>query len=83
MPPTSDPSACSSFGSTDLALPADLRGPLQSHLRQLREAYLRRGWAGRAGFGKRPAVIVIDLAAYWLDPKKQIGSNLNSVVEAT
>ena len=71
------------FGSTDLALPEELRGPLGAHLHQLREAYVRRGWAGRAGFGQRPAVIVIDLAAYWLDPAKQIGSNLDSVVTAT
>ncbi len=73
----------SAFGSTDLALPDGLRESLQAHLRQLREAYVRRGWAGRVGFGKRPAVIVIDLAAYWLDPAKQIGSNLDSVVNAT
>src|SRR5688572_22354796 len=71
------------FGSGDLALPADLRAPLQAHLRALREAYLKRNWAGRVGFGVRPAVVVIDLAAYWLDPKKQIGSNLDAVVEAT
>ena len=71
------------FGSTDLALPDELRAPLQAHLRHLREAYVRRGWAGRVGFGKRPAVLVIDLAAYWLDPAKQIGSNLDSVVNAT
>lgn len=71
------------FGSTDLSLPEDLRAPLLAHLRNLREAYLRRGWAGRAGFGARPAVIVIDLATYWLDPKRQIGSNLDVVVEAT
>lgn len=71
------------FGSGDLALPDDLRGPLHDHLRSLRGAYLRRDWAGRVGFGVRPAVLVIDLANYWLDPKKQIGSNLNSVVEAT
>jgi len=71
------------FGSSDLAMPAELRGPLQDHLRMLREAYVGRGWAGRVGFGVRPAVIVIDLAAYWLDPKQQIGSNLDAVVEAT
>jgi maleamate amidohydrolase len=70
------------FGSGDLTLPDELRGPLQAHLHALREAYLRRGWAGRVGFGARPAVIVIDLATYWLDPKKQIGSNLDVVVEA-
>jgi maleamate amidohydrolase len=71
------------FGSADLALPDDLRASLHAHLRQLREAYVRRGWAGRVGFGVRPAVLVIDLAAYWLDPAQQIGSNLDSVVAAT
>lgn len=79
----SDAKSAIPFGSSDLALPNDLRGPLQAHLSALREAYLRRSWAGRCGFGARPAVLVIDLANYWLDPKKQIGSNLNSVVEAT
>ncbi len=71
------------FGSNDLQLPEELRGPLRAHLNQLREAYVRRGWAGRVGFGKRPAVLVIDLAAYWLDPARQIGSNLDAVVDAT
>ena len=71
------------FGSGDLALPEELRAPLQAHMANLREAYLRRGWAGRIGFGKRPAVLVIDLAAYWLDPKRQIGSNLTPVLDAT
>jgi maleamate amidohydrolase len=71
------------FGSKDLALPDELRGALRAHLERLREAYVQRDWAGRVGFGKRPAVLVIDLAAYWLDPAKQIGSNLDSVVEST
>jgi len=71
------------FGSTDLTLPEELRAPLQAHLRRLREAYVRRGWAGRVGFGKRPAVLVIDLAAFWLDPTGQIGSDLVAVVNAT
>jgi nicotinamidase-related amidase len=71
------------FGSTDLSLPEGLRGPLREHLGALREAYLRRGWAGRVGFGTRPALLVIDLATYWLDPKRQIGSNLDVVVDAT
>lgn len=71
------------LGSTDLRLPDDLRGPLLSHLQALRDRYLRRGWAGRVGFGDRPAVIVIDLARYWLDPGQQIGSPLDAVVQAT
>lgn len=70
------------FCSQDLALPEDLRGPLKAHLQHLREAYLRRNWAGRVGFGSKPAVLVIDLANYWLDPKRQIGSNLDVVVDS-
>ena len=70
-------------GSRDLAMPEALRGPLKAHLEALKEAYKARGWAGRAGFGDRPAVIVIDLARYWLDPKQKIGSNLDPVLEAT
>src|SRR3954454_18381579 len=70
-------------GSEDLRLPDELRGPLLAHLNHLRECYVRRGWAGRVGFGRRPAVIVIDLAHFWLDPGKQIGSGLDSVVLAT
>jgi nicotinamidase-related amidase len=70
------------FGSPDLRLPDELRGPLQAHLKDLHEKYLRRGWAGRVGFGTRPALVVIDLAQFWLDSKQQIGSNLDPVVEA-
>jgi nicotinamidase-related amidase len=70
-------------GSDDLRLPDALRGPLLAHMRDLRERYLRRDWAGRVGFGRRPAVVVIDLARYWLDPAHKIGSGLGAVVEAT
>ena len=71
------------FGSSDLRLPDELRGPLLLHLQTLRGRYLQRGGAGRVGFGTRPAVIVIDLARYWLDPGQQIGSSLDAVVLAT
>ncbi len=71
------------FGSADLRLPDELREPLKTHLAQLKERYLSRGWAGRAGFGDRPAVLVIDLAEFWLQPTAQIGSDLTSVVDAT
>lgn len=71
------------FGSPDLSLPAELRGPLMAHLAHLRERYLARNWAGRVGFGKNPALIVIDMAKFWLTPKEQIGSDLTSVLDQT
>jgi maleamate amidohydrolase len=76
-------SAGTSFGSPDLRLPADLREPLLRHLAELRGRYLGRGWGGRVGFGRRPAVIVIDLARFWTEPQTQIGADLESVIENT
>lgn len=73
--------ACA-FGSRELALPDELRAPLQEHLGSLRQAYQHRGWAGRVGFGTRPAVVVIDLATFWVDPSRQMGSRLDVVVDA-
>ncbi len=71
------------FGSDDLRLPDELRAPLQAHLKALRERYVERGWAGRVGFGQRPALIVIDLALWWTDPRNRSqGSNIDSIVEA-
>lgn len=70
-------------GSADLRLPDELRTPLKAHLADLRDRYRQRRWGGRVGFGSRPAVVVIDLARFWLDPGQQIGSHLDGVVEAT
>lgn len=44
---------------------------------------MARAWAGRVGFGKHPALLVIDLALFWTTPQKQMGSHVDSVVEAT
>lgn len=71
------------FGSPDLRLPEALRGPVLEHLAHLRERYLARNWAGRVGFGKKPALIVIDMAKFWLAPREQIGADLESVLDAT
>lgn len=71
------------FGSEDLRLPDDLRAPIKKHLTRLRERYVERGWAGRVGFGMRPALIVIDLALWWTDSRNyRQGSNVDSVVDA-
>src|SRR5262245_30606068 len=71
------------FGSSDLRLPSELRGPLRQHLSDLRRQFIGRGWGGRIGFGQRPAVIVIDLARFWTEPKTQIGTDVDSVVMST
>jgi maleamate amidohydrolase len=71
------------FGSADLRLPDDLRGPLQNHIAQLHERFLGRGWGGRVGFGQRPALIVIDLAIFWTQTTTQVGSDVESVVRST
>lgn len=70
------------FGASELRLPDELREPLLKHLRELKRRYLERGWGARVGFGRRPALIVIDLARYWTEPQQQIGTDLDSVVEA-
>ena len=71
------------FGCADLRLPDDLRGPLQDHLAELHRRFLDRGWGGRVGFGKQPALIVIDLAIFWTRPTTQVGSDVESVVQST
>lgn len=72
------------FGSQDLRLPEELRVPIRAHLAALRERYVARGWAGRVGFGQRPALIVIDLALWWTDAREvRQGSDVDAVVAAT
>jgi len=40
----------------------------------VRELYLARGFGGRSGYGRKPAVVVIDLARSWLDEASPLGS---------
>ncbi len=75
--------AALAFGSDDLRLPDELRAPVRLHLAAIRKRYVERGWAGRVGLGQRPALIVIDLALWWTDPRSRCqGSDVDSVVEA-
>ncbi len=72
------------FGSPALRLPDELRGPLKAHIEQLRQRYLELGWGSRGGFGKRPALIVIDLALWWTQPERPpMGSHIDPIVEAS
>ena len=71
------------FGTPELRLPEELREPIRRHLEQLRERYLAMQWAQRVGFGRRPAMLVIDLALNWTKPHSQMGSHVDPIVEAT
>jgi maleamate amidohydrolase len=70
-------------GAPEMALSPELREALHEHLADLKEQYQQRGWAGRVGFGQRPALIVIDLALSWTRPRASLGSDLDPVVNAT
>lgn len=41
----------------------------------VRELYLRSGFGGRVGFGKRAGIVVIDMAKSWLDTSSPQGSD--------
>jgi nicotinamidase-related amidase len=71
------------LGAPDLRLPDSLREPVRDHLVSLRAKYVERSWAKHVGFGERPAVLVVDLALFWTRPDTQMGSNLDTVVDAT
>jgi nicotinamidase-related amidase len=45
--------------------------------------YLSRGYAGRVGFGVRPAVVVVDLCNAFTDPARPHGMDLSGPIEAT
>ena len=45
---------------------------------ELREQYLAAGFAGRVEWGRRPAVLVIDMAGAWTTPGEQLGSDLGA-----
>ena len=72
------------FGSPELRIPAEIRGPLKAHIETLRQRYLEMGWGGRGGFGIKPALVVIALALWWTKPDKPpMGSHVDPIVEAT
>jgi maleamate amidohydrolase len=68
--------------STGEQLMSDTRSQFHSLSNQgLRDQYRAAGFAGRVGWGRRPAVLVIDMAGAWTTPGEQLGSDLGGVVE--
>lgn len=47
------------------------------------EFFKQRGFGGRLGFGKRPALIVIDLSNSFTDSSQPLGSDLSAQIDAT
>jgi nicotinamidase-related amidase len=48
-----------------------------------RTFFRERGFGGTAGFGRRPAVLVVDLIRGFTDPARPLGADLDDVVAAT
>jgi nicotinamidase-related amidase len=49
---------------------------------ELRRQYDAAGFGGRVGWGARPALLVIDMAAAWTTPSEQLGSDLSAVMRS-
>lgn len=56
---------------------------LKKALQEIMYYYRSQGMAGKIGFGKRPAVLVIDLQKGITDPQKPSGCNLDGVIDST
>ena len=50
---------------------------------QEHELFLQRGFGLRSGFGKRPALLVIDMINSFTDPSMMLGADLAGPIEAT
>jgi len=61
----------------------ELERLVDEHLADLRERLAARGFAGRMGFGERPAVLVVDLIKAFTDERCPLASNLDSEVAVT
>jgi maleamate amidohydrolase len=64
-------------------MPRNPRLDVSRLLQQAGALYDRRGFKHRVGFGRRPAVIVVDLMRGFTDPACPLGSDLDGVVRAT
>ena len=46
------------------------------------QLYLERGFSQRIGFGRRPALLIVDVITAFTDPSSPLGSDLDAVVAA-
>ncbi len=57
--------------------------PLEKLGIDIERFYKKKGFKSKVGYGKHPALLIIDLAVAWTDPTSRLGTNLDSVVEST
>jgi maleamate amidohydrolase len=62
---------------------ADLDRLAREHLAELHETLSARGFAGRMGYGSRPAVLVVDLIRGFTDERCPLASDLDTQVANT
>lgn len=58
-----------------------LEAAVDAHLAALGARLRERGMGGRAGFGERPALLVVDLVRGFTDPASPLGGELDAEVE--
>ncbi len=68
-------------GSGTAATNGDEQG--EAGLSDARRIYSQSGIGSRVGFGRRPALVVVDLQNGFTDPTSTVGGDLSEVVEAT
>jgi maleamate amidohydrolase len=56
---------------------------LRAAIKQAEKLYGERGFQRRLGFGKKPALLIIDLAVAWTNPEYRLGFDLSGVIENT
>jgi maleamate amidohydrolase len=60
----------------------ELCAAVQAELERLAGVYVERGFAGRLGFGSRPALLVVDFIRGFTDPASDLGGELDNEVAA-
>jgi nicotinamidase-related amidase len=60
----------------------DLADAARRHLAELHERLLARGFAGRVGFGRRPALLVVDFVRGFTDRASPLGGEFDAEVTA-
>ncbi len=55
---------------------------MDAKLKEAAQLYEKRGFAGRSGYGKRPALLIVDMTKGFTDPASPLGNDVASQIEA-